>query len=107
MSHRCSLLVTRGALFCAVTVPLVLLAGCVMTSSGPADSMISEVSGGVHGGQSPIQAATVNRYVTSTTATGYQQAATLIGTGSTNSSGVFTISPSATSTNCPAGQQAY
>src|ERR1035441_7116552 len=107
MSHRCSLLVTRGALFCAVTVPLVLLAGCAMTSSGPADSMISEVSGVVHGGQSPIQAATVTLYVTSTSATGYGQAATLIGTGSTNVNGAFTISPSANTTNCPAGQQAY
>jgi hypothetical protein len=69
--------------------------------------MISEVSGVVHGGQSPIQAATVTLYVTSTSATGYGQAATLIGTGSTNVNGAFTISPSANTTNCPAGQQAY
>jgi hypothetical protein len=107
MPHCVSSLVKRGALLCAAAVPLALLSGCAMTSSGPSDSTISDVSGVVHGGQSPIQAATVNLYVTSTTATGYGQAATLIGTGSTNSSGVFTISPSANGTNCPAGQQAY
>src|ERR1019366_2992264 len=106
MSHS-SLYVRQVALVCAAVIPFALFSGCAMTSSGPADSMISEVSGVVHGGQSAIQGATVTLYVTSTSATGYGQAATLIGTGSTNASGVFTISPSANTTNCPAGQQAY
>jgi hypothetical protein len=100
-------LLMRSALICAAVVPFALLSGCAMTSSGPADSMISQVSGSVHGGQSPIQGATVNLYVTTTAATGYGQAATLVGTSGTDVNGVFTISPSATTTNCPAGQQAY
>lgn len=109
MSHRVSSLVKRGALLCAAAVPLALLSGCALTSSGPSDSTISEVSGVVHGGQSPIQGATVTLYVTSNSAGGYGQTATVIGTGTstTDASGSFTISPSATSTNCPAGQQAY
>ena len=107
MSHRCSSLFRRSALICAAVIPFALLSGCAMDSSGPADSMISEVTGMVHGGQSPIQNATVNLYVTTTSATGYGQAATLIGTGTTGVGGGFTISPSANGTNCPAGQQAY
>lgn len=106
MSYRCSSLLKRSTLFCAAAVPL-MLSGCAMTSSGPSDTSIASISGFVHGGQSPIQGATVNLYVTSTAATGYGQAATLIGTSGTDVNGNFSISPSATSSNCPAGQQAY
>jgi hypothetical protein len=106
MSHS-SQYVYRVALVCAAVIPFALLSGCALTSSGPADSMISEVSGVVHGGQSPIEGATVTLYVTSPSAAGYGQAATVIGTGSTSATGGFTISPSANATNCPAGQQAY
>ncbi len=84
-----------------------LLTGCAMSSSGPVDTMLPAIGGFVHGGQSPIQAATVTLYVTSNTATGYGQAATVIGTATTDVNGSFTISPSATTLNCPAGQQAY
>ena len=50
MPHCVSSLVKRGALLCAAAVPLALLSGCAMTSSGPSDSTIAEVSGVVHGG---------------------------------------------------------
>jgi hypothetical protein len=106
MSRSCSL-IKQCALFSVVAVPLALLGGCALTSSGPTDTAMGAFSGVVHGGQSPIQGSTVNLYVTPNAATGYGQAATLIGTSSTDASGAFTISPSATSSNCPAGQQAY
>jgi len=96
-----------GALLCAASVPLALLIGCAMTPSDPSDTTIAAIGGVVHGGQSPIQGATVTLYVTSSAATGYGQAATVIGSGSTDVNGAFTISPSATSTNCPSGQFAY
>jgi hypothetical protein len=78
-----------------------------MMSSGPADTALPAIGGFVHGGQSPIQGASVNLYVTSNAATGYGQAGTLIGSSTTDVNGSFVISPSATSVNCPAGQQAY
>jgi hypothetical protein len=78
-----------------------------MSNGGPSDTKLPAISGAVHGGQSPIQAAIVNLYVTSNSATGYGQTATLIGTSDTDQNGVFIITPSANSTNCPAGQQAY
>ena len=81
--------------------------GCGMSLNTPASTPLSAFSGAVHGGQSPIQAATVNLYVTSATATGYGQAATLIGTATSDVNGSFTIAPSVSVTNCPAGQQAY
>lgn len=99
--------IRRVALLCAAVIPFALFSGCALNSSGPADSMISEVSGVIHGGQTAIQGAAVTLYVTSISATGYGQAATVIGTGSTDVNGNFSISPSATPTNCPAGQQAY
>lgn len=107
MSSRYSSLLRRSALLCAAAVPFALLSGCAMTSSGPSDAMISEVSGVVHGGQSPIQAATVTLYVTSASSPGYYHQGVVIGTATTTASGTFTISPSATSSNCPAGQYAY
>jgi hypothetical protein len=107
MSHRVSSLVKRGALLCAAAVPFALLSGCAMTSSGPSDSTISDVSGVVHGGQSPIQGASVVLYVTSVSLPGYYHAGVPIGTATTDANGNFTISPSATSSNCPAGQYAY
>jgi hypothetical protein len=97
----------RGVLICAAAVPFALLSGCALTSSGSFDTSMPSIGGFVHGGQSPIQAASVNLYVTSTSATGYGQAATLIGSSTTDVNGSFTISPSATTSNCPAGQQAY
>jgi hypothetical protein len=106
MSIRSSF-VLRGVLLCAAAAPLALLSGCALNSSGPMATSIAALSGAVHGGQSPIQAATVRLYVTSSTATGYGQAGTLIGTSTTDVNGVFTIAPSATASNCPAGQQAY
>ncbi len=107
MSHRVSPFLRRTALLSVAAVPFALLAGCAMSNSGPSDTILPQISGVVHGGQSPIQAATVNLYVTSNAATGYGQAGTLIGTSPTDVNGSFTISPSATSTNCPSGQQAY
>ena len=105
---RCvSSLLKQGALLCAAAAPLALLSGCAMTSSGPSDSTIAEVSGVVHGGQSPIQGASVVLYVTASTSPGYFHPGAVIGTATTNSSGIFTVSPSATTTNCPAGQYAY
>ncbi len=97
----------KRAFICAAVVPFALLTGCALNSTGPVDTSIASLGGFVHGGQSPIQAATVNLYVTSASATGYGQAATLIGSSTTDVNGSFAISPSATSVNCPAGQQAY
>jgi hypothetical protein len=107
MSHRYLSLLKRGALLCAAALPLALLSGCAMTSTGPSDATISEVSGVVHGGQSPIQGASVVLYVTASTSPGYYHPGVVIGTATTSASGTFTISPSATSSNCPAGQYAY
>ena len=106
MSFR-SLSLIRGALLCAAAVPIALLSGCAMTPSEPAGTTIASIGGVVHGGQSPIQAATVTLYVTSAAATNYGQAATVIGTSLTDVNGAFTISPSATTANCPSGQFAY
>jgi hypothetical protein len=78
-----------------------------MTSSGPSDTAISDVSGVVHGGQSPIQGASVVLYVTASTSPGYYHPGVVIGTATTGADGSFTVSPSATTSNCPAGQYAY
>jgi hypothetical protein len=107
MSRQYSSLLKRGTLLCAAALPFLLLTGCAMTNSGPGDSMISEVSGVVHGGQSPIQGASVVLYVTASTSPGYYHPGVVIGTASTDVNGNFTISPSATTLNCPAGQYAY
>ncbi len=107
MPHCVSSLVKRGVLLCAAAVPLALLSGCAMSSSGPSDSTIAEVSGVVHGGQSAIQGASVVLYVTASTSPGYFHPGVVIGTATTNASGSFIISPSATPSNCPAGQYAY
>ncbi len=105
MSLRSSFLKQAAAL-AAVCLP-VLLTGCGITPQDAAGTTLPALSGAIHGGQSPIQAATVTLYVTSTTATAYGQAATVIGTATTDVNGNFTINPSATTANCPAGQQAY
>jgi hypothetical protein len=93
---------------------VLLLSGCGVISqtgagaiSAPSDPESYNVSGVLHGGQSPIQGALVNLYVTSASASAYGSGATFIGTGTSDVDGNFTISPSATSSNCPAGQQAY
>ena len=91
----------------AAIVPFALLTGCGIGSDSAASSPIAAVGGVIHGGQSPIQGATVTLYVTNSSATTYGAAATVIGSATTDSGGGFTISPSATSSNCPAGQQAY
>jgi hypothetical protein len=101
----------RGLVVVIASACMILAAGCGVNSNSISSQSIEDtvtgVRGVVHGGQSPIQGATVNLYVTSSSATGYGQAATLIGTSPTDVNGVFTISPSATTTNCPSGQQAY
>jgi hypothetical protein len=78
-----------------------------LETTASSDAVVSGASGQVHGGQSPIQASAVTLYVTSSTATGYGQAANVIGTATTDSNGNFTINTPATSSNCPAGSQAY
>jgi hypothetical protein len=78
-----------------------------MTQAGPSATLLPAVSGLVHGGQSPIESSTVTLYVTPTAAAGYGQAATVIGTATTDANGNFTINTPATTANCPAGQQAY
>jgi hypothetical protein len=101
----------RGLVVVIASACMILAAGCGVNSNSISSQSIEDtvtgVRGVVHGGQSPIQGATVNLYVTSSSATGYGQAATLIGTSPTDVNGVFTISPSANTTNCPSGQQAY
>jgi hypothetical protein len=83
------------------------LSGCGINPASPSGTLLNAVGGQIHGGQSPIQGATVNLYVTPVAATGYGQTATLIGTAASDSGGNFTINNSATTANCPAGQQAY
>ena len=78
-----------------------------MSTSAPSEMTIQSMSGVVHGGQSPIQGAVVNLYHTSATATAYGQAGVYIGTATTDAGGNFTVSPSATSGNCPSGTYAY
>jgi hypothetical protein len=90
------------------TVSALLIAGCGVNGMERAGTEIpASVGGKVHGGQSPIQGATVTLYVTNPLATGYGRPATLIGTATTDADGGFTIGNSATPANCPAGQQAY
>jgi hypothetical protein len=85
-----------------------MLAGCASNSAEKSGTPIAASIGGViHGGQSPIEGTTVNLYVTNPAATGYGQAAILIGSATTNAAGQFTIGNPATPANCPAGQQAY
>jgi len=84
-----------------------LLSGCGVAPESVAPTPFAVVSGIIHGGQSPIQGATVNLYVTNAAATGYGQAGTFIGTATTDVHGAFTIGNPATPANCPAGQQAY
>lgn len=95
------------ALFATAIIPLTLMTGCGMTPAGPSATMLSLVNGSIHGGQSPIQNATVTLYVTNSAAAGYGQAGTVIGTDTTDVNGSFTIKTPATTANCPAGQQAY
>ncbi len=84
-----------------------LLSGCATSALDTAGTPLAALSGAVHGGQSPIQAATVTLYATTTIATGYGQAATVVGTAVSDAGGGFTILPSANAATCPAGQQAY
>jgi hypothetical protein len=84
-----------------------LLSGCATSALDTAGTPLAALSGAVHGGQSPIQSATVTLYATTTIATGYGQAATVVGTAVSDAGGGFTILPSANATTCPAGQQAY
>jgi hypothetical protein len=71
------------------------------------------LSGTVHGGPNPVIGATVTLYATSTVSSpsssnayGYGQAATVVGTGTTNSSGQFSITTTGTCSTSPM-QQAY
>jgi hypothetical protein len=101
-------------ILCGIAVGLSLIAGCGSTMTmAPGTSISSEsdgdmsVSGLVHGGQSPIQGASVVLYATASTSPGYFHAGVVIGSATTDVNGKFTISPSATSSNCPSGQYAY
>jgi len=94
---------------------LASLAGCgAGPLASPSDTNIESMTGIVHGGQTPIQGATVELYRTNPAATTYGAAGILIGTAVTDVNGNFTIASgtgssgaSANSTNCPAGTQAY
>jgi hypothetical protein len=84
----------------------VALTGCGLgTPAGPAGTTLQSVSGHIHGGQTPIVGALVTLYVAGST--GYGAGATVIGTARSDSYSNFSISPSVTTTNCPAGSQAY
>lgn len=107
-----SLLRNRTALLVGVCGPVSLVAagllsGCAMTSTAPSAAVIPAFGGTVHGGQSPIENATVTLYHTNPAATGYGQAGILVGTATSDAGGNFSIAPSATTANCPAGSQAY
>jgi len=106
MSFRSSFL-ARSAQVAAAIVPFALLTGCALTDTAPPDTTIASMSGIVHGGQSGIQGSTVTLYVTNSAAATYGAAGTVIGSATSDVYGNFTISPSATSSNCPSGQQAY
>jgi hypothetical protein len=67
------------------------------------DTTMSAVSGTVHGGPNPVTNATVTLYATTNAA--YGTGGTVLGTATTNASGVFSFT--GTETACPAGQQAY
>ena len=85
-----------------------LISGCGTSQpTTQISTALAAMNGAVHGGQSPIQNATVTLYVTQASATGYGQAATIVGSATTDSGGNFVIAPSATAADCPAGQQAY
>jgi hypothetical protein len=69
------------------------------------------MDGKVHGGQSPVQGALVKLWHTDSTATSYGATGILIGTAISDVNGAFSIGSnsgsSASTTNCPAGAQAY
>ena len=101
----------RGLVVVIASACMILAAGCGVSSnsinSQSSGVAVNGFNGVVHGGQSPIQDATVTLYVTSS-ATGYGQAATMIGTSVyTDVNGAFTMATPANTTNCPSGQQAY
>ncbi len=98
---------SRGVALAIASACAVFATGCGVNNFNTASTPVTAFVGAVHGGQSPIQGATVNLYVTNSAATGYGQAGTFIGTGKTDAAGGFSIAPSATAANCPAGQQAY
>src|SRR6185312_9486415 len=91
----------------AAVISVGFLSGCGATAAGPSSTVVPAVAGSIHGGQSPIQGATVTLYVTNSAATGYGQAGTVIGTDTSDVNGNFQIDTPATTANCPAGQQAY
>jgi hypothetical protein len=98
--------------FAAAIAPVALisvgfLSGCGVGTNDPGGTILPAVAGTIHGGQSPIQGATVSLFVTDATATGYGQPGILIGSDTSDSSGNFTINNPATTANCPAGQQTY
>ncbi|MDE1156124.1 MAG: hypothetical protein PW735_10395 [Acidobacteriaceae bacterium] len=105
LSFRCF---SRLAAVSAAAGAVSTLTGCGIGSiANQPDRTISGFKGVVHGGQSPIQDATVTLYHTDPSATSYGAAGVVIGTATSDANGNFVISPSATSTNCPAGAQAY
>jgi len=93
------------ALSLAAVTLAAMTTGCAMVNDAVTETPGAMISGVVHGGQSPIQGATVTMY--STTSNGYGAAGTVIGTATSDANGNFTISPSVTSTTCPSGQYAY
>ena len=85
-----------------------LLSGCGVSSGDAAPTPLAAFSGKIHGGQSPIQGAVVDLYVTKAAATGYGQSASFISSVTSDVNGAFNFSSNPiTSSNCPAGQQVY
>lgn len=85
------------------------LLGCgvgIVSKEGSSVSL-EAVTGRVHGGQAPIQGATVTLYHTDPSATTYGAPGIKVGTAATDINGNFTLAPSASSANCPAGAQVY
>jgi len=103
--HRLRLFAVTGI---AITGSL-LISGCgVGTPAGPAEAPTSlNMTGHVHGGQSPVTQSHIGLFATANSGTsnaGYGKSATLLATTSSDSNGNFSITSSYT---CPSTQQAY
>lgn len=89
-------------------IGLAVMTGCgIGPSAGPSSTVLPAIQGKIHGGQIPIQNATVTLYHTNPLAVSYGAAGIVVGTATTDVNGNFSIAPSATAANCPAGTQAY
>src|SRR5580698_7242143 len=97
-------LMKRTALICAAAMPLVLLSGCDMVSTAPADNAVGAtggLSGIVHGGRQPISGATVTLWAAGNA--GYGSAAASLAVTTTAADGTFSFHPSGGSASytCP------